>query len=421
MLLTRQSTSRTTIITLACCLAIIAPALSTDAADTDGSIGPDIVTFDVYEPIFWGTEGAVAAYSVGTESCNRGDEPADWISGTNEHPVISQNLYRLKDGRFEQIGMSWLKHGFLSLNDDECDTCIDPPNGGAQLGVGCSDPYWASLNGDQYRLGPRFEVNAFTGVFVYPHTRPPEPYTTIGGRLQVATADIDPAANAGARFFAEGQYVTADEAAAGNSENSASYREQAISSNLQMSDIGSTYESVPAIYAWQAADPAVDINEVRVPNEGLFITAAVVRDNGNGTWRYEYAVFNLNSHRSARAFTVPILPDAQITNTGFHDVDYHTGEPFDGTDWTVTVDNPGGTVTWATDTFATNENANALRWGTMYNFWFDADKEPTPDSATIELFRDGTPSSIQTLVSAPSVDSLIFADGFESGNTNAWN
>ena len=391
----------------------------TSVADDDASVGPDIVTFDVYEPYLWGTVGNTTAYSVGTESCNRGDEPAAWISSTNEHPAIAQNLYRLKDGRLEQIGMSWLKHGFLSLNQDECDTCVYPPGGGSQLGVGCSDPYWASLNGSQDRLGPRHEVNPFTGEFPYPHSSPTGD-ATLRGRLLVDTTDVDPVSNPGATYFAEGQYVTADEAAAGNSENSASYREESISASLQMTDIGSTYESVPAIYAWQAADPSVAITEVRVPSEGLFITAAVARDNGNGTWRYEYAVYNLNSHRSAQSFTVPILSDAEITNTGFHDVDYHSGEPYDGTNGPVTIDTVAGTVTWTTDSFATNPDANALRWGTLYNFWFDADKAPEQSQATIGLFRPGTPDSVQTVVSAPFTDSLIFADGFESGGTGSW-
>ncbi len=400
-------------------LATVALAIGTGLAEDQDSTGPDIVTYRVYEPCLWGSSGGLTAYSVGTESCNRGDQPAAWYAGTSGHPAIAQNLYRLADGRLEQIGMSWLKHGFLSLNQSECDTCVYPPAGSSQLGVGCSDPYWASLNGNQDRLGPRHEVNAFTGVFLYPHSNPTGD-SVLRGRLQVETTDVEPGSNPGARYFAEGQYVAADEAAAGNSENSASYREESIDGDLELTDVGSTFESVPAIYAWQAADAAVTTTEVRVPGEGLFIVAAKASDNGDGTWRYEYAVFNLNSDRSAQSFTVPMLPSTVVTNSGFHDVDYHSGEPYDGTDWAVTVDTSGGTDTWTTDSYATNPNANALRWGTMYNFWFDADTEPYQGSAEIVLFRSGDPASIVFTVPAPSDSAEVFSDGFESGDTSAW-
>jgi hypothetical protein len=388
-------------------------------AQQDDPIGPDIVTYDVYEPLFYGTSGTQAAYAVGTESCNRGDEPAAWYASTNQHPVIAQNLYRLKNGRLEQIGMSWLKHGFLSLNENECDTCQYPPDGGFQLGVGCSDPYWANLNGSQDRLGPRHEVNPYSGEFVYPHSSPTGD-DLLKGRLIVQVADVDPGFNPDARYFAEGQYVAPDEAAAGNSENSASYREQEITGGLNLVDVGDTFEGIPAIYAWQAADPTVSTSQVRVPDEGLFIVAAKAADNGDGTWRYEYAVYNLNSHRSARAFTVPVKPGSTVTNTGFHDVDYHSGEPYDGTDWAVTVDLGLGTVRWFTDAFAVDENANALRWGTMYNFWFDANVEPATASASIALFRPGSPESVLVDVPAPVEFGLIFSDGFESGDLSYW-
>ena len=77
---------------------------------------------------------------------NRGDSPLNWCdqasgcapgAGTEDHPVIAQNLYRLKDGRFEQIGMSWLKHGFTSTNSTTAGctsasggSCVSPPAGG---------------------------------------------------------------------------------------------------------------------------------------------------------------------------------------------------------------------------------------------------------------------------------------------------
>ncbi len=397
-------------------------AAAAEGGSPKGVTGPDVVVFDLFDTDYYGAVGGTSAYAVGTESCNRGDEPVAWISGNSEHPVIAQNLYRLKDGRLEHLGQSWLKHGFVSINGSNCDTCVSPPNGGAQLGVGCSDPYWASLNGSQNRLGPRSEVNAFTGEYPMPHSEPDGgTYTTLSGRLQVPTDDVTVALNSGAIYFVEGQYVTLDDAGAGNSLNNASYRKVMLENSGALTPIDSTVEALPAIFAWNAEDPSVAVQKVQIPGEGVFFIAYSASDNGDGTWRYEYALFNLNSHRSARSFAVPIEANTVVTNVGFHDVDSHSGEPYDLTDWSVSVDNGAGWVMWSTDDYATNANANALRWGTMYNFWFDADAAPQTGGAPIGLFRPGSPSTVEPMVLAPSGGgSVIFSDGFESGDTTAW-
>ncbi len=36
----------------------------------------------------------------------------------------------------------------------------------------------------------------------------------------------------------------------------------------------------------------------------------------------------------------------------------------------------GSSITWSSETFAQNQNANAIRFGTLYNFRFDADQPP---------------------------------------------
>jgi hypothetical protein len=127
------------------------------------SVGPDVTVIYLPSVQNYGAVSGVRAYAVGTTSCNVGTTPVAWCnnnggcgSGANrledeDHPAIAQNLYRLKDGRFEQIGMSWLKHGFVSTNstDGACGSCQGPPLGGDQLGVGCTDAYGASLNGSR--------------------------------------------------------------------------------------------------------------------------------------------------------------------------------------------------------------------------------------------------------------------------------
>ncbi len=391
------------------------------AGQGEGVVGPDIVVFDLYQTLNWGTVGDKTAYSVGTISCNRGDEPAQWVSNTNEHPVIAQNLYRLKDGRLEQIGMSWLKHGFYALAQSDCGTCENPGTG-SLLGVNCSDPYTASLNGGQNRLGPRSPVNAFTGY--YPENYPSPGQGTLDGRIQVATSDVEPSSNPSALYFVEGQYITADDATRGNGLNNVSYREVTVEADLDLFLESTTQETIPAIEAWAINDPDVTTTVVQVAGEGIFNAAYKAIDNGNGTWRYEYAIHNLNSDRSGEWFQVPILPGTVITNEGFHDVDYHSGEPFSNVDWSISIDAVGGSVTWAaTQDYATNPDANALRWGTMYNFWFDADVAPNNAMASLGLFKPGAPGDpamVEFTVLAPAAAGLVFVDGFESGDTSAW-
>lgn len=108
---------------------------------------------------------------------------------------------------------------------------------------------------------------------------------------------------------------------------------------------------------------------------------------------------------------------ATITNAGFHDVDHHSGEPFETTDWTITIDSPAGSIQWATDEFGTDEDANALRWGSMFTFWLDADVSPAGATHTLEFFKPGAPTEMEI----DFVDGfLLFLDGFESGDTMIW-
>ena len=151
-------------------LGLVAVALCLVGAPAAMAQGPDVIVGGLPSTNSYGTSGGtgIYAYSVATTSCNVGSSNLSWVASTNAHPVIAQDMWRLKDGRFTQIGNSWLKHGFCALQQNLCGAC--PGGGGCPsfLQPGCSDPYSASLNGQQGNLGPRSQVNAFTGVFPYP-------------------------------------------------------------------------------------------------------------------------------------------------------------------------------------------------------------------------------------------------------------
>ena len=354
------------------------------------------------------TVGGISAYALGTTSCNNGDTLLFWIdNGPNDdqHPVIAQNLFRLANGRFEQLGMSWLKHGFCAADSQACSSC-SPDADCDVLQIGCSDTYGSSINGNAIFLGPRSEVNPVSGAFPFPHGAPSG---ANAGRLHVALADLDPALNPGAKYFGESQYITPDDAGTANAHNNNTYREAVVGSFAggiyDLSFTGPVIQQEPAINAWQAEDPAVRLTAIDVPSDGRFILGHRATDNGDGTWHYEYALLNMNSHRAGQSFTVPVGTGVRVSGNGFHDVDYHSGDGeggvnFDGTDWSF-AEGPGA-VGWSTDPIAANVNGNALRWGSLYNFRFDADGPPESVTATIGLFRAGSPGEVTVTTIGPA-------------------
>ena len=356
-------------------------------------VGPDVVCWYTgdsggLDMENYGNGGGVYSYAFGTTSCNWGDEEATWGSlGNESYPVIAQNCYRLANGRFEQIGTSWLKHSFCAVSEPGCGNCQSTPC--STLGIGCADTYWAGLNADT--TAPRSEINAFTGEYSFPFSISPSGDSWSRGKLLLALDDISDANNPGARYFIEGQYVCSDEAAFSNQWNNCSWREVDFGSITNPSAVNQTQVADPAIFAWKAHDPDVDLQMVQIPNEGQLHVGARAYDNGDGTWDYEYAVHNMNSHRSVGGFALSVGA-SEITNLGFHDADYHSGEAMDTTDWTWQQN--GEELVCSTDSYSSNQWANAIRWGSVYNFRFTASAEPEMGDITLDLFRPGSPDSV---------------------------
>lgn len=394
-------------------------------ASTRGIVGPDVLVVGLfgksrYQP---DTATGITGYSFGSSVCNVGDEPLAWNGETQEHPIVAQNFYRLKEGRFEQIGMSWVKHAFDVGGPDACGgvgcnpsiglfDCCDPTEG--TLGPHCRDAYSPNLNGFQSNLGPRWEVNATTGEFLFPFgVGLPEPVGEQARRLQIHDSDLAPASNPAALYFMEAQYVAQDDAVAGNQANNASHWKTIVNvfdpnpppryELLQDFSPGvDLVEGEPAIMAWQIEDPSVGISIVDVPDDGRFILGHKTTDRGDGTWQYEYALHNLYSDRSAQSFGVPLPPGTAVSNGDFHDVNSHSGSPISNIDWTPALS--AEAATWATETFDVNPNANAIRWGTLYNFRFQADVQPAWGCVTVGLFKPGdagAPDSFEASAMVP--------------------
>jgi len=367
-------------------LLAISPAIA-GGNSCDPGEEPDVIVGAIFDHAKYGTANGATGFAIGTESCNIGTCELDWLSGTPFHPVIGQNMYRLHNGRFTQIGTGWLKHGFATLNNNLCGSCQN--SDGQHLGVNCSDPYWATLNGSQTSLGPRFEVNATAGTHLHPYSYQGQTSSDPNyKRISVKISDLDPDRNPGALYFVEGQYVTEDDAAAGNHFNNSSYRQ--IVPNAAGNDFsltGPTFQMESALWAWQEFGTGT-VKWI----DPYILGGHEVIDVGGGYYRYEYAVHNVNSDKSVMSVNISLPHGVTLRNIGFADADYHSGEPFDGTDWAVTYES-GSTVhnyiEWTTNAFDVDPDANAIRWGTVYNFWFEADVAPTGGSIGANFPKTG--------------------------------
>lgn len=407
--------------------AILVGHMNSDAVAARGDdevTFPDVIVGSLQAVQKFGTNGGITAYSVGTTSCNQGNDFLTWDAGTNQHPTIGQNMYRvvtLDNGcsRVEHIGMSWLKHGFCALQETLCGPCDNPASGGCadSLGWNCSDPYSSGLNGQQTNLGPRSEVNATTGFFPFPFCQdadcnyPP----TIGRRLQVLTSDMDPDLWPTAEYFVEGMYVHPDDAAACQGHNNASYRPINVSGTANqgftISLTSTTRQTRPGIYAWAEVDPNVRIEtyDLSECNE-RFHVAYTVCENPDGTYHYEYAIYNLNCDVGFSKFAVPVGDHANIFQSF---APYHSSSPYTNNEWASNMNDETGLLEFSCETFAENEQANAIRWNTMHSFAFDTPDPPVPGYATIETFKTGEQVELNLLV--PNAN---FVDPYCDGDVN---
>jgi Carboxypeptidase regulatory-like domain len=392
--------------------------------------GPDVVVGDLSGLAQFGSSsGTQVGLAVGTDSCNFGNVDLDWFAlPSNNHPVIPQNLYRMSGGatnddRFEQIGQSSVKHAFTALTNNICSLGCNGV-GGTRLGSGCSDPYSAGLNAGP-NLGSRAWINPFTGAYPRgdsadnPNNHTGHTHTGPSHRMLTEINDLTPSLNPGATYYAESQYVTPHEyvwcqanPTQCNMNNNVSYRRYTVTntaSPFSFSPAAATVRSKTAVSAWTGAT-LVDFNP-DPRNDGVGTIAYKVTNPSAGVWHYEYAIYNQNLDRAIQSLSIPMATGVTISNVGFHAPPQQPGWTFDGTagnagfsnaPWTQTQ--ASGMLTFSSETLAQNPNANAVRWGTLYNIRFDSNRPPQTIGATIGFLKTGSPISVQ--IQAPSVPSV---------------
>ena len=393
-------------------------------------LGPDVIVGDLSslsQPD--AASGTQVGLAVATDSCNAGTVDLHWQANpANDHPVIPQNFYRMSGGatnneRFEQVGQSSVKHAFTALTNNLCGFGCNGV-GGANLGSGCSDPYSTSLNsgGSGHTLGSRAWINPFTGA--YPRNDSATPNNSHTGhthtgpshRILVEVNDLNTALNPGATYYVEAQYITPHEyvwcqanPAQCNMYNNVSHRQYTVTgtaSPFSFATGGSTtVREKPAIIEWTGSTTA----QVQPDpgNDGLGFIAYKVTNPSPGLWHYEYAIYNQNLDRAIQSFSLPAGAAVTLISVGFHAPPQQPGSAADGTvgntgysstPWTMTQ--AAGAITWSSETLAQNPNANAVRWGTLYNIRFDVHRPPTTMNATIGFLKTGAPITVQ--VQGPS-------------------
>jgi hypothetical protein len=334
--------------------------------------------------------------------------------GNDQHPYLVWNLYRLADGRFEQIGVSGLKHAFFTINSG----CPCP--GGNIVWVGCQDIYSISSNNIDRYLAPRNEIIPATGQWGRcgslfdadcDGSQEGASQGPFGNRMLVREADLsDPAA----RYFIEAWYVVRDDV---DRFNSMGWREiePTWTGSIWTFQPLDAFRPGPALDAW-AGDGTVAqwARTVVEAADGAISVVVRAADTGSG-WRYDYFVMN---HDYMRAETARAEPDLEVlSNIGFTAVelprdpagtvgslDSARADRTVGTDWPGMI--AADAVRW------TDPGTTPLDWGQGFRFTLVADSPPGP--STLRLMPgDGSPQ-LGAAILGPSLPEPLFENDFEA-------
>ena len=113
-------------------------------------------------------------------------------------------------------------------------------------------------------------------------------------------------------------------------------------------------------------------------------------------------LLNVDMDREVDSFSVPLpVVGVSVSEIGFHAVESHD-EPYSNEPWTAIV--TGDAITWSTE-------GNPLRWGTLYDFRFNADYPAEPGIVTLGLHKPGTPEVVTGSAQVPTSLELRIVHG----------
>jgi hypothetical protein len=343
----------------------------------------------------------VQAIGTRTTCCNPGAASIPFQAAMNaNHGFIHYIVARESGGRLVQISNhAWIKHTFGSNNDPgACGSCPNVPTN-SFVEPGCSDTYVASQAVDHFNLGPPGELDPWLGTWnpicsyfdrgnpaVAPslqcdgvrsltQTQATALNAAIGLTMRVHDDDL---VVPGATFWYQSGYLVPGEAEANRGDNIGSRQFTptwvAANNNWTLTD-GTQFQHGSILQRWTGATLTSNTNGA---DDGRYFVAVKVTGPVDGRYHYEYAVHNRDNGRGAGSFRVPVCPDAQVWNLGFHDVDR---DPL--SDWTAAK--VGGEIVFQTTTV----QANPLLWNSIYNFWFDSDAAPSAGTVLLDQYAIG--------------------------------
>ncbi len=341
--------------------------------------------------------GGLTSAAMSTTVCNDGTVQVPWLKAMNaNHPFIAFLVVRESGGRLVQVSdKSYLKHAFFALSNSQCTPCQGGSGNGTFLGIGCSDTYSVSNNGDNYWLGPPEEIDPWLGTWTpqcshfdrgEPAVAPPadcdgvrsltagqaSALGPIGHRIKIQDADLNVP---GAKFYYQGQYVVKGEAGPLRDDNLGSRVMQPTwnGTSWSFSSSGSLLLG-SVLQRWGGASVSSGNNG---GGDGTLNVAVQVTSLGGGMHHYEYAVHNQDNFRGVGALRIPLFPGTVVSNAGFRDID-----ALSGNDWSIAQ--IGNELVFST-------SGNPLEWNTLYNFWFDCDAAPVAGgSLELDQFLAGT-------------------------------
>ena len=317
------------------------------------------------------------------------------------HPFLSMAFYRVDAaGAVVQLGLSGAKHAFRALNSG----C--PCSSDNFMYPGCGDIYGVTTNVDRTWLGPRDEVTAYTGDWqrVGSHFdrclalqpvgcdpalddmddfrdhegNSPVYHDSFEHRLEVPEAELS---LAGATYFAEAWYLVAGDVTGFNN-----LGHRIVVPELAGSTWAFPFASDLVLGTVLQEVPGATLQTLET-GEGRIQLGVSTRDLGGGMHHYEYALLNFDFDRRVEVLEIPLSEALVIANAG------STGLGAAADLWAVDIQ--PDRIRWQAPF------GEALDWGALVSFRFDANAAPVASRVTLAALETGTPSTFEIAAPGP--------------------